>query len=75
MNPRFPLLESSSETTGPTGWGLEAFCKEKQHSDSQLSYTQFIIKVKLLSDVSVRAACFKDIIKHVNKTGGDVMSA
>lgn len=64
MKPRFPLVESSSETAGPTGWGLEAFCQEKQHSESQLSLTQSITtfkRARLSWLVHFVAACFTHI--------------
>lgn len=28
IKPKFPLLDSSSENTGFTGWGGDAFCKD-----------------------------------------------
>lgn len=75
MNPRSPLRESSSATTGPNGWGLGAFCKEKH---SQISYRQFIIKAKL-ARLSCKASLISgphplknSIWSKVNKSGGDV---
>lgn len=39
IKPKFPLLDSSSENTGFTGWGGDAFCKDLK-KNSRPSYLE-----------------------------------